>query len=144
MSLEDGALGSRGRDAQASTNRVLLDEPFSALDAPPRGPVRRELRDLQREIVATTIIVTHEPEEAALLADELLVLEDGRTLQLGPVEVLFRGPADEVVARVLGAENVSTGTAIADDQIAIAGGEILIVAGPALQSVGASGRSTYA
>jgi ABC-type Fe3+/spermidine/putrescine transport system ATPase subunit len=48
--------------------------------------------------------------------------------------VLFQRPADEVVARVLGAENVSTGTAIADDQIAIAGGEILIVAGPALQS----------
>ena len=80
---------------------ILLDEPLSALDAPLRARVRRELRDLQREIAATTIIVTHDPEEAAILADELLVLEDGRVLQAGPVQAVFSRPASEVVARLL-------------------------------------------
>jgi molybdate transport system permease protein len=79
------------------------------------------------------IIVTHDPEEAALLADELLVLEGGRVLQTGPVQVVFSRPANELVARLLGAENVSEGLAVAENQIAIEGGATLIVAGPALQ-----------
>jgi molybdate transport system permease protein len=112
---------------------ILLDEPLSALDAPLRVRLRRELRDLQREIAATTIIVTHDPEEAALLADELLVLEDGRVLQTGPVEAVFSRPASEVAARLLGAENVGEGIAVADNQIAIEGGAILMVAGPPLR-----------
>jgi molybdate transport system permease protein len=111
----------------------LFDEPLSALDAPLRARLRHELRDLQREIAATTIIVTHDPEEAALLADELLVFGDGSVLQAGPVETVFSRPASEVVARLLGAENVGEGIAIAGNQIAIDGGTILIVAGPALQ-----------
>jgi ABC-type Fe3+/spermidine/putrescine transport system ATPase subunit len=112
---------------------ILLDEPLSALDAPLRARLRRELRDLQREIAATTIIVTHDPEEAAILADELLVLEDGRVLQAGPVQAVFSRPASEVVARLLGAENVGEGIAVADNQIATEGGAILIVAGPPLR-----------
>ncbi len=112
---------------------LLLDEPFSALDAPLRARLRHELRDLQRDIAATTIIVTHDPEEAALLADELLVLEDGRVLQAGRVEAIFSRPASEAVARLLGAENVVQGIAVAENQIAIEGGAIVIVAGPALQ-----------
>jgi ABC-type Fe3+/spermidine/putrescine transport system ATPase subunit len=111
---------------------MLLDEPFSALDAPLRARLRHELQDLQREIATTTIIVTHDWEEAALLADELLVIEDGHVLQAGPVESIFSRPANETVAYLLGAENVSEGIAVADNQIAIDGGAILIVAGPAL------------
>jgi ABC-type Fe3+/spermidine/putrescine transport system ATPase subunit len=118
---------------------LLLDEPFSALDAPLRARLRLELRDLQREIAATTIIVTHDPEEAALLADELLVLEDGRVLQAGPTEAIFRRPAGEVVARLLGADNVGEGIAVAENQIAIEGGAVLIVAGPALRPGGRVG-----
>jgi ABC-type Fe3+/spermidine/putrescine transport system ATPase subunit/ABC-type sulfate transport system permease component len=112
---------------------LLLDEPFSALDTPLRARLRHELRDLQREIAATTIIVTHDPQEVALLADELLVLEDGRVLQAGPIEAIFSRPASEAVARLLGAENVGEGIAVAENQIAIEGGAIVIVAGPALQ-----------
>jgi molybdate transport system permease protein len=112
---------------------MLLDEPFSALDAPLRARLRHELQDLQREIATTTIIVTHDWEEAALLADELLVIEDGHVLQAGPVETIFSRPASETVAYLLGAENVSEGIAVADNQIAIEGGAILLVAGPALQ-----------
>ena len=56
---------------------VLLDEPFSALDAPVRQELRRELRMLQREAGLSTVLVTHDPEEAAFLADEILVAQPG-------------------------------------------------------------------
>ena len=111
---------------------MLLDEPFSALDAPLRSRLRRELRNLQREIAATTIIVTHDPVEAAFLADELLVLNNGRVLQAGPTEGVFSRPASELVARLLGAEDLGEGIAVAEDRIAIEGGGTLVVVGPAL------------
>jgi molybdate transport system permease protein len=113
---------------------ILLDEPLSALDAPLRSRLRRELRELQREIAATTIIVTHDPEEAALLADEIIVLGNGGVLQASPVQAVFSRPASETVARLLGAENVGEGVATSENQIAIEGGVILTVAGPPLQS----------
>ena len=72
---------------------VLLDEPFSALDAPVREELRRELRRLQREAGLSTVIVTHDPEEAALLADEILVVDEGRLLQAGPRAEVFARPA---------------------------------------------------
>ena len=111
---------------------LLLDEPFSALDAPLRARLRFELLDLQRDIQATTILVTHDPDEAALLADELLVLEDGRVLQSGPTGQVFARPAGETVARLLGTENAAEGLAIGDRQIAIGEGVILDITGPAL------------
>jgi molybdate transport system permease protein len=113
---------------------MLLDEPFSALDTPLRARLRRELRDLQHEIVMTTIVVTHDAAEAAMLADEMLVLDHGRVLQAGPVEELYRRPASEVVARLLGAENVNDGVALAEDKIAIGNGAVLTVSGPPLRA----------
>ena len=71
---------------------VLLDEPFSALDAPVREELRRELRRLQREAGLSTVLVTHDPEEAALLADEILVVDDGGLLQAGPAGRGLRPP----------------------------------------------------
>jgi molybdate transport system permease protein len=121
-----------GRALVRPADLILLDEPFSALDAPLRARLRRELRALQREIAATTIVVTHDPGEAGLLADELLVLQDGKALQVGAVEEVFRRPANEVVARLLGAENVGEGIAVSENQIAIEGGLVLLVAGPPL------------
>jgi molybdate transport system permease protein len=111
---------------------LLLDEPFSALDAPLRARLRLELLDLQRDIQATTILVTHDPDEAALLADELLVLEEGRVLQSGPTPEIFARPADETVARLLGTENAAEGLTIAEHQIAIGAGVVLDIAGPVL------------
>jgi molybdate transport system permease protein len=109
---------------------VLLDEPFSALDAPLRRRLRGELRQLQREITATMVIVTHDPDEAALLADEILILDQGRVLQTGETETVFGRPASETVARVLGAENLAFGIAVDDNQIEIGNGVRLVVAGP--------------
>jgi ABC-type Fe3+/spermidine/putrescine transport system ATPase subunit/ABC-type sulfate transport system permease component len=109
---------------------VLLDEPFSALDAPLRRRLRGELRQLQREIAATMVIVTHDPDEAALLGDEILILDQGRVLQTGKTEAVFTRPASETVARVLGAENLAFGIAVDDHQIEIGNGVRLVVAGP--------------
>jgi ABC-type Fe3+/spermidine/putrescine transport system ATPase subunit/ABC-type sulfate transport system permease component len=111
---------------------ILLDEPFSALDAPLRRRLRSEMRSLQREIEATMIIVTHDPDEAALLADEILILDKGRVLQTDETEAVFARPASETVARLLGAENVAFGIAVNDNQIEIGNGVRLVVAGPPL------------
>lgn len=112
---------------------MLLDEPFSALDAPLRSRLRQELLALQEEITAATILVTHDPAEAALLADEILLIEEGRVLQSGPTGEVFRRPANERAARLLGAENAAEGIASSADSIAIGRGVTLAVAGPALR-----------
>jgi ABC-type Fe3+/spermidine/putrescine transport system ATPase subunit/ABC-type sulfate transport system permease component len=87
---------------------VLLDEPFSSLDAPVRDELRRELRRLQNDAGLSTVLVTHDPEEAALLADEILVIDGGRLLQAGPRSVLFSRPASPEVGRLLGIQNLLT------------------------------------
>jgi len=86
---------------------LLLDEPFAALDAPVRTELRRELRRLQRDAGLSTVLVTHDPEEAAQLADELLVLDAGRLLQAGGRREVFDAPAGPQVARLLGYPPVS-------------------------------------
>jgi ABC-type Fe3+/spermidine/putrescine transport system ATPase subunit/ABC-type sulfate transport system permease component len=88
---------------------VLLDEPFSSLDAPVRDELRRELRRLQNDAGLSTVLVTHDPEEAALLADEILVIDGGRLLQAGPRSAVFSRPASPEVGRLLGIQNLLTG-----------------------------------
>jgi ABC-type sulfate/molybdate transport systems ATPase subunit/ABC-type sulfate transport system permease component len=90
---------------------VLLDEPFSALDAPVRAELRRELRRLQREVSLSTVIVTHDPEEAAMLADEIVVLSDGQVLQSGSCRDVYQRPASAQVGRLLGIDNLFEGVA---------------------------------
>jgi molybdate transport system permease protein len=89
---------------------VLLDEPFSGLDAPVREELRREVRRLQREDGLSTVLVTHDPEEAALLAEEILVVDDGGLLQAGPRAEVFARPASPHVARLLGIPNLIPAT----------------------------------
>lgn len=113
---------------------LLLDEPFSALDAPLRSSLREELLSLQQEFSGTTIMVTHDPAEAALLADELLILENGGVLQAGRTAEVFRRPASGTVARLLGARNPGRGMAVSSNRIAVGDGIVLEVAGPALES----------
>jgi ABC-type Fe3+/spermidine/putrescine transport system ATPase subunit/ABC-type sulfate transport system permease component len=112
---------------------LLLDEPFSALDAPLRTRLRREMLALQSELTATTIIVTHDPAEAAMLADEILVCENGRALQSGATDAVFRRPNNETVARLLGADHAAEGVAASPDAIAVGAGAVLKVTGPALK-----------
>jgi ABC-type sulfate/molybdate transport systems ATPase subunit/ABC-type sulfate transport system permease component len=88
---------------------LLFDEPFAALDTPRRRRLQQSLRALQREISAVTVIVTHDPDEAALLADEVLVIEHGRALQAGTIAAVFERPASMRVAELLGLHNVGEG-----------------------------------
>jgi ABC-type sulfate/molybdate transport systems ATPase subunit len=97
---------------------VLLDEPFSALDAPVRDELRRELRRLQHETGLSTVLVTHDPAEAALLADEILVIAEGRLLQAGRRHEVFNRPASPQVARLLGIQNINRATVTAPGVIA--------------------------
>jgi molybdate transport system permease protein len=123
---------------------LLLDEPFSALDTPLRGQLRQALRALQDEADVTTILVTHDPEEAFFLADELILLEAGRVLQAGAVNTVFARPADATVARLLGAETLAFGMAVAPDRIEIDGGIRIAVAGPPLRPGSRIGWSVQA
>ncbi|MGF6770755.1 ABC-type sulfate/molybdate transport systems ATPase subunit/ABC-type sulfate transport system permease component [Paraburkholderia sp. GAS199] len=91
---------------------LLFDEPFAALDTPRRRRLQQSLRALQREITAVTIIVTHDPDEAALLADEVLVVEQGRVLQAGDIDAVFERPASMRVAELLGLHNVGEGVMV--------------------------------
>ncbi len=114
--------GQRQRVALAqalcrSPELLLLDEPFSALDAPVRRELRRELRRLQHDTGLATVLVTHDPEEAAFLADEVIVISDGRTLQSGSTRDLFTRPSSPEVARLLGIANLYGATVESDGWI---------------------------
>lgn len=85
---------------------VLLDEPFSSLDASLRGHVREEVRALLSDQGVTTVLVTHDQEEALSLADVVAVLRDGRIVQQATPAELYEQPLDERLARFLGAVNV--------------------------------------
>lgn len=102
-----------------SPHLLLLDEPFSALDAPVRDELRTEMRTLQRECELSTVLVTHDPEEAAYLSDELIVIKDGQVLQAGMREEVFAHPASPEVARLIGYRNINRGRVGA-------GGEVIV------------------
>jgi molybdate transport system permease protein len=108
---------------------VLLDEPFSALDAPVRTELRREVRRLQHDTGLSTILVTHDPEEAAMLADEIMVITDGQVLQTGLCATVFRRPASVEVGRLLGIENLVVGFAGDDGTLVTAAGPLGMATG---------------
>ncbi|MHB1814403.1 MAG: ABC transporter ATP-binding protein/permease [Steroidobacteraceae bacterium] len=110
---------------------LLLDEPFSALDAPLRAALRREMRTLQAELPIVTLLVTHDPQEAVQLADELLLLAGGRPLQSGPAAEVLRRPVNELAARLLGADNVAAGIA-ESNRLILGHGVVLEVPGAAV------------
>ncbi|MFY9821766.1 MAG: ABC transporter ATP-binding protein, partial [Thermoanaerobaculia bacterium] len=85
---------------------LLLDEPLSALDARLRRSVRAELAALLRKLGTTALYVTHDQEEAMLLADHLLVLDRGRVVQAGNPLDLYRRPQTPFVASFLGEANL--------------------------------------
>lgn len=87
---------------------LLLDEPFSALDVPVRQELRRLVRELQLETGLATVLVTHDPEEAAFLSEDVLVLSRGASLQLASSREVYAHPASAEVARLLGIANVLT------------------------------------
>ena len=85
---------------------LLLDEPFGALDAKIREELRRTIRQVQRELGITTVLVTHDQEEAFALADRIGVMNLGRLLEVGRPHDLYTRPATRFVATFLGAANL--------------------------------------
>jgi molybdate transport system ATP-binding protein len=81
---------------------LLLDEPMAALDAHTRADVRAELQELLRELALPTILVTHDFEDAAALADRVGVIAEGKVLQLGTPDELVAAPGDAFVASFTG------------------------------------------
>jgi iron(III) transport system ATP-binding protein len=90
---------------------MLLDEPFSNLDASLRQTMREEVRAILHKAGVTTVFVTHDQEEALRLADELVIMDEGRALQCGPPETVYRYPASLRIARFLAQVNVLPGEA---------------------------------
>ncbi|MFJ1884710.1 ABC transporter permease [Streptomyces sp. NPDC088137] len=106
---------------------LLLDEPLAALDQTTRAHVRHTLRTHLAGFGGVCLIVTHDPVEAVSLADRVLVLDEGRTLQDAPPAEVTRNPRSPWVARMLG-RNAWPGTAAPDGTLALAGGGRLVVA----------------
>src|SRR5581483_1964662 len=88
---------------------LLLDEPFGALDVKIRGQLRAALKDIQRKVKITTILVTHDQDEAFELADRIGVINRGKLLEVGPPAALYRSPQHEFVATFLGGANLLAG-----------------------------------
>jgi iron(III) transport system ATP-binding protein len=113
-----------GRALAPEPALVLLDEPFSNLDAALRVRVRAEVRSILVAAGATAVFVTHDQEEALSLADRIAVMRDGRLLQVDTPGDLYARPVDPFVAAFVGDADVLTGT-FDGDVIATALGELV-------------------
>ncbi|SHL38229.1 iron(III) transport system ATP-binding protein [Pseudonocardia thermophila] len=98
------------RALAAAPELVLLDEPFSALDAGLRSEVRDQVREALRAAGASAVLVTHDQQEALGCADLVAVLRDGRMVQTGTPQQIYREPADLGVARFVGEAVVLPGS----------------------------------
>jgi molybdate transport system ATP-binding protein len=109
---------------------LLLDEPLSSLDAPTREQLRRELRRWLVDLRTPTILVTHDRVEAMALGDQVVVLDQGRVLQSGPVHEVFSRPADAAVARIVGVDTVEPARVlrVADGLATVTVGPVQLVA----------------
>jgi spermidine/putrescine ABC transporter ATP-binding subunit len=94
---------------------LLLDEPFGALDQNLREAMQVELRKLQQRLGITTILVTHDQQEALILSDLIAVMNAGRIEQLAPPIAVYDHPATRFVAGFMGAANLLTGRLVARD-----------------------------
>ena len=84
---------------------LLLDEPFSAVDAPTRQTLYRELAALRQRIAIPMVLVTHDLNEARRLADRVVILDAGESLQIGPPAKVFSSPRNARVAELVGIQN---------------------------------------
>lgn len=119
--------GQQQRVALARTIAVepkilLLDEPLSNLDAKLRVRVRRELRALQKSLGITTVIVTHDQDEANTICDRIAVMNEGKVQQVGTPTELYERPANLFVAQFLGTANRLTGRMAEQGFVADVGG----------------------
>ena len=96
---------------------LLLDEPMGALDASIRGHLRDQIRQIQQRFNTTTLLVTHDQEEALTMADRVAVLCEGKLLQLATPQTLYEAPACRTVASFVGQSTIFPATVLAQDRI---------------------------
>jgi iron(III) transport system ATP-binding protein len=109
------------RALATSPGLLLLDEPLSALDALERVRLRAEIRTLQQRLRVTTIMVTHDQEEALSMADEVVVMNQGRIEQCGTPQEIYREPRSAFVADFVGKVNVLAATSQGDGRFRMGG-----------------------
>jgi len=100
---------------------LLLDEPLSNLDARLRAEVALEIRSLQQRLGLTTLLVTHDQEEALTMADRLVVMDGGKVRQIGTPAEVYERPSDAFVARFLGRCTVLAGVVAKPGQLQVGG-----------------------
>ena len=105
---------------------LLLDEPLGALDKKLRERMQLELKRLQHEAGITFIIVTHDQEEALVMADRMAILKDGKLLQVGSPEEIYEAPADRFVANFIGVMNFLDGEIDGTGHFVVDGGQIAL------------------
>lgn len=105
------------RALATSPGLLLLDEPLSALDAKVRVRLRHEIKTLQHQLGVTTIMVTHDQEEALTMADRIVVINDGVIEQVGTPQEIYGRPANPFVANFVGAMNFLAGTAAGNGRV---------------------------
>lgn len=98
------------RSMVCEPNAILLDEPFSAVDQKTAEKLRIEFKRIQEETGQTVVHVTHNQEEAMILADRICVMNNGNLIQTGTPEEILRKPGSEFVADFFGAHNIFRGT----------------------------------
>jgi molybdate transport system ATP-binding protein len=112
---------------------LLLDEPLAALDQPTRQRLRGELRKLLRQLGIPSVVVTHDRLEALSFGDDLVVLNEGRIVQRGPVAEVFRRPANPDVAGILAVETVQPARILARENglatLQVGGAQLTAVVG---------------
>jgi putative spermidine/putrescine transport system ATP-binding protein len=96
---------------------LLLDEPLSALDASVRGHLRDQIRSIQQRFNATTLLVTHDQEEALVMADRVAMLKDGRLLQIATPRDIYENPASRAVAEFVGLSTILSAKVSGPDRI---------------------------
>jgi len=109
------------RALATSPGLLLLDEPLSALDAKVRTHLRHEIKDLQNKIGITTIMVTHDQEEALTMADRIVVMNHGIIEQVGTPNQIYEDPASPFVADFIGTMNFLDARSAGGDQVTVGG-----------------------
>lgn len=124
ISTLSGGQQQRIAIARAIVNRpkvLLLDEPLGALDLKLRQEMQYELKEMQRELGITFVYVTHDQEEALTMSDTIVIMNEGRILQIGTPEDIYNEPKNRFVANFIGDSNIFEGVMLEDYLVSFCG-----------------------